>query len=88
MKPIEFKEANQYLGAPKGCADVVKTMPVFKHPEQNWLITCWEVSPEEAAEIARTGRLYLHIFGPTTYPVTIDVESPFKDDKKEKESGD
>lgn len=34
-------------------------------------LSCWELAPEELAEVQRTGRIYLHVVGPQHPPVAL-----------------
>lgn len=67
--PTEFPEQTAVLGAPPGCADEVLPLPVL-HREGHF-ISCWKVTPEEIAEIARTGVLWLAVWGPRTQPPVL-----------------
>lgn len=72
---VKFPEANTtYVGT--GCLD----LPVFREVDENGstiLISCWQLSPEEMAEVARTGRIYLHIWGGQQPPVYVNGHRPF-----------
>lgn len=78
MKPIEFEQANDTLGAPKSHEGAVVDLPIYRHPEKPWLIACFEMSEDEKAEIIKTGRVYVHIMGSTTYPIALDGLSPWR----------
>lgn len=67
--PTNFAEANLVLGPPMGCEDSVAPMAV-RRLDGN-LVSCWELSPEEIDEIARTGRVWLSVWGHQTQPPVL-----------------
>jgi hypothetical protein len=82
MKGIPFTQANDILGAPKGMEKEVYGLPIYRHPDEPWIISCWELTPEELAEVQRTGVVYLHVWSNTTFPVSIEAMSPFPETSK------
>lgn len=72
VKPIEFPEVNVVLG------DGQSQLPVYA--SQSGRVTCcFEVSPEELAEIVRTGRIWMQqlTFGRAFQPIMLTTYSPF-----------
>ena len=43
------------------------------------IITCWELSDDEIAEIVRTRRVWCRALGHTQPPMCIQGDSPFED---------
>jgi hypothetical protein len=41
------------------------------------VVSCWRLSPEEIAEVQRTGVVYFQAFGTTHPPVSVWGTSPF-----------
>jgi hypothetical protein len=82
MKPIKFEQATEVLGAPQGMEKEVGGIPIYRNDEE--IISCWEMDREERAEFEKTGKIYLRIMGPNTYPLAIDILNPWrgKDDGK------
>ena len=64
--PTQFDEANVVLGPPEGCEDSVVRMPVRRM--DGTCVSCWQFSDEEIAEIVRTGRIWLSVWGRHTQP--------------------
>ena len=87
MKPVKFKQANDNLKAPPGQEKEITSLPVYKPFDEQFLISCWQLSPEELAEVQRTGIVFMHIMGPNTYPVALDGLSPFRETKEKQEEG-
>ena len=77
--PIEFPEQNSVLGKPKDWTDEqCAPLPCFINDEQ--VVSCWQFTTEELAEIARTGRVFIGVFAPPgtgTPPVWISGTNPF-----------
>lgn len=71
--PVEFAGANMVLRAPPGREETVSDLHTFTNG--NCSVSCWELSPEELAEVQRTGRIYLSVFwGRTQPPVFVGGE--------------
>lgn len=65
--PVAFKEANLMLGPPAGCSeDEVSCLPV-RQLDGN-LVSCWSLTEEERDEVARTGVVWLSVWGRDTQP--------------------
>ena len=70
---VEFAGANRVLRAPAGHEETVSDLHTFNNG--NCSVSCWQLSPEEVAEIQRTGRIYLSVwFGQTQPPVFVGGE--------------
>lgn len=65
--PSGFPQANVTLGPPPGYADAVVPLPVCRLPAGQ-LVSCWELTALELEEIARTGKIYLSVWGGLTQP--------------------
>ncbi|HEX8658318.1 MAG TPA: hypothetical protein VF690_12320, partial [Hymenobacter sp.] len=83
---IDFPEANDVLKAAPGTEEYVSDLPIFRQPllgqqlkpgHPPCVVSCFKLSAEELAEVARTGLLYLQVLGPTHPPVSISGLSPF-----------
>ena len=62
----------------EGCGDLPATR--FRYADGVPAIeTCWELSPEDLAEVNRTGKVYLRIFGTEHPPVYVDVKSDLEE---------
>lgn len=55
--------------------DECSALPCFVDNRQ--VVSCWQFSPEEVAEIVRTGRIYLGVLGASTPPVWVTGTNPF-----------
>lgn len=81
MNPIEFKEQNLLLGA--GDNPNTDDMPVavstqeFTGDSILHSVSCWQLSPEELAEIQRTGVLWLSTMGWPPPPIVCMSHNPF-----------
>ncbi|MBN8994321.1 MAG: hypothetical protein J0H94_03780 [Rhizobiales bacterium] len=67
--PIDFDEANLRLVAPTGEEDEVRSLPVRR--ADGMIVSCWELTPEERAEVARTGCVWLSVWSPTSSPPVL-----------------
>lgn len=82
MFPSSFDESNHSLDKPREmtheqCDPLsvyvgrnVENLPV--------VVSCWKCTPEELAEINRTGRVWLIVHGVTMPPVSVCGEKPFQ----------
>lgn len=71
-EPIEFPGMTTTLAAPPGCEDVVQPLPIRR--VEGKCLSCWRLTPEELAEIARTGVVWLSIWGSTQPPALVAGE--------------
>lgn len=85
MEPITFKECNQLLGA--GNNPNTEDMPVCRavHPEIDpenggcpFIVSKWKLTPQELAEVNKTGAVWLCVMGLNTPPVLIVGHNPFE----------
>ena len=67
--PIRFPEANLVLGPPQGCEDSVNALTVRRL--EGSLVSCWQLTAEELAEIQRTGVIWLSVWGRQTQPPVL-----------------
>ncbi|AXQ68758.1 metal-dependent phosphohydrolase [Caulobacter phage CcrPW] len=68
--PIDFCGRNKVLNPAPGTEDYVR--PLFVHGNGIENISCWKLTPEEAAEVARTGEVWFSIAsGKTHHPIRL-----------------
>lgn len=84
MQFTDFPEANDVLKAAPGTEDHVNDLPIFRQSFQQLqegqmpcVVSCAKLSPEELAEVNRTGVVYLQVLGHTHPPVALHSISPF-----------
>lgn len=77
-----FDESNAVLGRPQSMTDdecqalcVCRTQTEDGQPV---VISCWKVTAEELAEIQRTGRIWLMLWGQTMPPAFVTGQKPFR----------
>jgi hypothetical protein len=84
--PTEFPEQNTIIKAAPGTEAWVSDLPIYRQglsftPDGQRLdqcvVSCWQLSPEELAEVQRTGVVYFQAFGMTHPPVSVWGTSPF-----------
>ncbi len=87
MKPTTFSGA---YDKPLGAGDNPNTVPlpytlavndeVYTQDGPCFMVSCWELSGEDLAEIIKTGKIYLSVMSgtqrPTQPPVIITAENP------------
>lgn len=80
-KGIDFPQANLRLGPPPGMTEEqVYTLPTYRCPQAQHMISCWQLSPEELAEVQRIGKVWLIIWtGSTHPPVCVAGIDPFSE---------
>jgi hypothetical protein len=61
-RPRGFPEMNFTFGAPPGREDEVIPLPCLRTPGR--IVSCWELSAAELAEVRRTGRVWLSYWTP------------------------
>lgn len=72
--PINFKGTNISLNAPAGDEDRVDPLRAFTN--KTVVVTRWQFSEEDLAEIARTGCIFVaQISGQTIHPTAVGDES-------------
>jgi hypothetical protein len=78
-QPVEFDGINRVLGPPSG-SDSVKVLPMSIFTNGVCCVSCWQLTPDEIAEVNRTGRIFLSVFsGGTQAPVFIGSEQSVRD---------
>jgi hypothetical protein len=71
-RPIHFPEADFIFTPPSGYETEIASLPA-KRRDDGIIVCCWQPSPEEIAEIVRTGRIWLAVWcGLRPPPVQVD----------------
>ena len=76
-EPIEFEEQNLVWQKSGNDAD---DLPVFRDEVCHENISCWRMNDVELAEIAKTGVVWLRVWGDHP-PVFVGGENPFVEGK-------
>lgn len=85
-QPVAFPEQNDVLPPFPGTEEWVSPLPIFRQGLSftadgqrldQCVVSCWELTPEELAEVQRTGRVYFQCFGRTHPPISVHGSSPF-----------
>lgn len=74
MKPIQTDETNVVFKA-DGCGDL-PAVRAYDEDGVNYIISAWEVSPEELKKISETGIVYLSVIGGNIPPVFLTADNP------------
>jgi len=83
---VDFPESNDVLKAAPGTEDAVNDLRIFRQglsftPNGQRLdlcvVSCWELSDEELAEVIRTKRIYFQALGRTHPPIMVHGSTPF-----------
>jgi hypothetical protein len=88
-KGISFPESNAVLGAPTpedAAAGTVYALPIHRYRDldnQPQVLSKWELTPEELAEVKRTGVVWFSCWGTTHPPMWISGHDPFVRTKPE-----
>lgn len=87
MEATAFDEENGVLEPPRGVSESeVHSLSVFR--DGNVVVSCWKPSAAELAEINKTGRIWLLLWGRTMPPALLMGTSPFDSaDKNRGSSG-
>lgn len=72
---LDFPETNLLPTAPEDAPNV-RDLPCYR--DNNGVISCWQLTAAEMAEVARAGRVWLHVQARTHPPVYVGGVSPFK----------
>ena len=77
-RPVQFPEANfTWKGWPADDDEIeVEDLPAYR-TKYGLTISCWELSPEEIAEVARTGKVWINVYAKTHPPVSVGGHLPF-----------
>lgn len=82
MVPASFHESNDVLDRPVDMTDEqcepLSIMRARTMDDVPVLVSCWKLTPEELAEVNRTGRVWLVVCGETMPPVILDGRKPFQ----------
>lgn len=75
MRPISTRQTNGTLGPPPGMEADVDPLPVQRFEREGLpvIVSTWELDEAELAEIARSRRLELHVWGQIHPPVALAV---------------
>jgi hypothetical protein len=81
-QPTAFPEANALLvGSPEDrAAGTVVDLPIHRHRDldgSHHVISCWVLTPDEAAEVAFSGVVWLRSWGVTHPPILVTGHTPF-----------
>jgi len=80
VRPINFKESNLELGRPASMTEEECRSLHVHRCKDGRLISCWKLTPEEIEKVAKTGEIWLHVWGGITQPpVALEVENPFRE---------
>lgn len=81
MVATSFPESNHVLDKPAEMTyDECDPLSVWVGRDPNGVplvISQWKLTKEELAEVNRTGRVWLTVFGVTMQPVALHTASPF-----------
>ncbi len=79
-QPVDFNGTNIIMRAPPGREDI---SDVRAFANGRCFVTCWELTDAEKAEVARTGKVYVSLFGGGMQPLFVggaeDVRSVIVD---------
>ena len=81
MKPIETKDTN-VIYTLTGCGDLPAVAAHDQHGT-NYVISAWEISPEELERVKETGIIYLSIVGTGVPPLLLTVDNPMIEEGEE-----
>lgn len=80
MKPVD-QPYSQLLTAP-GCFPLPAVLITYADGVQG-VVTAWELTAEEVADVVKSGRLWLEVRGITQPPVRLTTQCPYGDDPLE-----
>jgi hypothetical protein len=81
--PVPFPEANKMLIGSREDREIgnVQDLPIHIYRDldgKHHVVSCWQLDDEERAEVAATGRVWLHAWGSTHPPIGVQGVNPFK----------
>jgi hypothetical protein len=81
--PVQFPEQNYVFGRPQGMTqEECGSRPCYRGTEDvtNYpiVISAWLLSPEELEEVKKTGLVWLRVYSPGMYPVSISGQRPWE----------
>jgi hypothetical protein len=79
MKPVNFKESNTIFRRPDSMTEE-ECGDLHVHNTGGALISKWEPTEEERKAIANGAPVYLWVIGQVQPPVSLQVESPFREE--------
>ncbi|GLV21961.1 hypothetical protein TomMM35A_18140 [Sphingobium sp. TomMM35A] len=72
---VDFAGSNFTFKAPEG-RDDVSDLHTFRQRGGPCNVSCWQLTPDEIAEVNRTGRIFLSVMsGLTFFPVFVGSEA-------------
>lgn len=77
MDAVDFPEANILIG--KGQNEYRAIPACAVGDDVGSVIMCFQLGPEERAQVAETGRIWIHkwTFGQPFQPIALNTSSPF-----------
>jgi len=66
---IQFSGANMLLRAPAAMRESVNDLWAFTNGKCS--VSCWQLSPDEIEEVARTGKIFLSVFSGSSQPPVV-----------------
>lgn len=75
-RPIKFDGCNLHLLPPDGAENVE---PMHAFTNGTTVVECWELTAEEIQEVARTGCIWLSLFGQHIPPIFVGSEETVRD---------
>lgn len=72
-QPVDFVGTNVSFGPSPGTEGYVGSLRAFDNGTA--IVEAWEFSPEEMAEIQRTGRVYMSILSRSLAPIFVGSEA-------------
>lgn len=90
---VDFPEANVTLvGSPEDrSAGTVYDLRIHRYRDLDGnphVISRWRLSPEELLEVRKTGVIWLHSWGETHPPISVDGLDPFRKEKNGKDNSE
>ncbi len=77
MRPAD-QPHSQLLTAP-GCLPLPAVLVTYSDGVQA-VVTAWELSEQEVADVVKSGRIWLEVRGITQPPVVLSTRCPYGDD--------
>lgn len=72
-QPVDFIGTNIIMKAPQGREETVNDVRAFTN--EQCCVTCWQLTPDELAEVYRTGKVFLSVhYGGGMPPVFVGGE--------------
>lgn len=87
---IDFIQRNDYIGKPANMTDhqcyalpVCRIVTFIPGPDPKEIpvcvpahVSCWQLTEEEKAEVAKYGLVYIKILGKTLFPMSVHGQNP------------